>query len=81
MAAAGSLNLTKLLALTKQAMGGRNAGLMDDAWYTGVVTSWDGKAMKHKVLYDDGVSEELNLAEENVRIFASAEEEEAGKLI
>lgn len=33
MATAGALSYDDLLALTKQALGGRNSGLMTDAWY------------------------------------------------
>jgi len=33
MAAPGTLTTTELVALTKQTLGGRNTGLMTDAWY------------------------------------------------
>lgn len=33
MAIAGTLTTVELLALTKQSLGGRNSGLMTDAWY------------------------------------------------
>lgn len=39
MAAPGSLTLTRLIALTKQALGGRDTGLMDDPWYTERINS------------------------------------------
>ena len=52
---------------------------MNDAWYTGVLTSWDGKASTHQVLYDDGVTETLNLQNEAVRIFNTPDEEERMK--
>ena len=48
---------------------------MDDAWYTGVITSWDGKAGKHQILYDDGVTEELDLGTEAARVFQHEDEE------
>ena len=48
---------------------------MDDAWYTGVITLWDAKAGKHQVLYDDGVTEDLDLGAEATRVFQHEDEE------
>jgi hypothetical protein len=39
MAGPGSLTLTELIALTKQALGGRATGLLNDAWYTSRINS------------------------------------------
>jgi len=36
----------------------------DDAWYCGSVVGFEPKEATHAVLYDDGVTESLNIAEE-----------------
>ena len=50
---------------------------MDDAWYSGVVQSYDAKAAQHAVLYDDGVEESIALAEEAYQLHNSPDDERA----
>ena len=47
----------------------------DDEWYCGRVQQYEAREGKHAVLYDDGVLESLDLAEESLHIFSSEQEE------
>eukprot|EP00252_Welwitschia_mirabilis_P016904 TRINITY_DN37652_c0_g1_i1.p1 TRINITY_DN37652_c0_g1~~TRINITY_DN37652_c0_g1_i1.p1 ORF type:complete len:448 (+),score=157.67 TRINITY_DN37652_c0_g1_i1:346-1689(+) len=49
---------------------------LDNAWYDGVVKSFDSKKKKHSIAYDDGDHEVLDLHKEKVRVSVDEEEEE-----
>ena len=74
-----AIKLLEAKSKKKSAVGKRLAVYwpMDDAWYTGIVRSWDAKAAQHQVLYDDGIEEAIALHEEAHHFFASAADEMA----
>uniref|UniRef100_A0A0E0M117 DNA mismatch repair protein n=1 Tax=Oryza punctata TaxID=4537 RepID=A0A0E0M117_ORYPU len=49
---------------------------LDDAWYEGKVEGYDVGSRRHRVMYDDGEEEEVDLASERYEWAAADEEEE-----
>ncbi|KAG8060907.1 hypothetical protein GUJ93_ZPchr0002g25677 [Zizania palustris] len=47
---------------------------LDDDWYKGSITGYNETTKKHSVKYDDGESEDLNLADERIKFSISSEE-------
>ncbi|KAK4778260.1 hypothetical protein SAY87_018447 [Trapa incisa] len=47
---------------------------LDADWYTGSIVGYDLEICKHHVKYEDGDTEDLNLAREKIKFFTSPEE-------
>uniref|UniRef100_A0A0E0LYM7 Histone-lysine N-methyltransferase n=1 Tax=Oryza punctata TaxID=4537 RepID=A0A0E0LYM7_ORYPU len=47
---------------------------LDEDWYKGSITGYNEATKKHSVKYDDGESEDLNLADERIKFSVSSEE-------
>ncbi|XP_052167696.1 histone-lysine N-methyltransferase TRX1 [Oryza glaberrima] len=47
---------------------------LDEDWYKGSITGYNEATKKHSVKYDDGESEDLNLADERIKFSISSEE-------